>query len=67
MFRLISLLLIGLGGFWVLQNRFKVINVVLGNRVIRKFFVSSLMSLPFVKDQMMKTVFSSNNNTNQFQ
>lgn len=67
MFRLISLILVGLGGYWVLQNRFRVINVVLGNRTIRKLFVSSLMSLPFVKDQMMKTVFSGNGNSNQFQ
>lgn len=65
--RLISLLLVGLGGYWVLQNRFRVVNVVLGNRMIRKFLVTSLMNLPFVKNQMLKTVFSGNGNQNQFQ
>ncbi|MDQ0156387.1 hypothetical protein [Robertmurraya andreesenii] len=59
MFRFISILLIGLGGYWVLQNRFRVVNMILGNRMIRRFFVSSFMSLPFVRNQMMKTVFSS--------
>lgn len=58
MSRLISILLIGIGGYWVLQNRFKVVNIVMGNRFIRRFFVSSIMSLPFMRDQMMATVFS---------
>lgn len=58
MSRLISLIVVGLGGYWVLQNRFRVFNFILGNKFIRRFFVSSFMRLPFVKDQMMKTVFS---------
>lgn len=65
MFRLISVLLIGIGGYWVLQNRFRVVNMILGNRFIRRFFVSSFMSLPLVRDQMMKTVFSGQGNSNQ--
>lgn len=65
--RLLSILLIGIGGYWVLQNRFRVVNLVLGNRFIRRFFVSSFMNLPFVRDQMMKTVFSGAGNRSQYQ
>lgn len=58
MSRFISILLIGISGYWVLQNRFRVISFVMGNRFIRRFFVSTIMSLPFMRDQMMATVFS---------
>jgi hypothetical protein len=59
--RIISFLLIGLGGYWVLQNRFRVVNMIMGNRFLRRFFVSSFMSLPYIRNQMMKTVFSGGN------
>ncbi|WP_077213972.1 hypothetical protein [Bacillus dakarensis] len=56
--RLISILLIGVGGYLAFQNRFRLINIVFGNRMIRRFFVTSLMSLPFFRSRMMSTVFS---------
>lgn len=58
MFRFISLLLIGVGGYFAFQNRYRIMNVVFGNRMIRRFFVSFLMSFPFIKNRMMKTLFS---------
>lgn len=58
MYRILSILLIGLGGYWLIQNRFRLVNVLFGNRVIRRFFVTSLMSIPFIKNRMMSTVFS---------
>lgn len=56
--RIISILLIGIGGYLAFQNRFRLINVVFGNRMIRRFFVTSLMSLPLFRNRMMSTVFS---------
>lgn len=56
--RIFSILLLGVGGYLVLQNRFRIVNSLLSNRYIRTFAVSSLMKLPFVRNQMMKTVFS---------
>ncbi|WP_019154504.1 hypothetical protein [Robertmurraya massiliosenegalensis] len=64
--RLISLLLIGIGGYWVLQNRFRVINVLIGNRFIRRFLVSSFMRLPMVRNQMFSSIFSGGTR-NQYQ
>ncbi|MGG0716498.1 hypothetical protein ABE096_02700 [Robertmurraya massiliosenegalensis] len=56
--RLISLLLIGIGGYWVLQNRYRVVSLILGNRFIRRFLVSSFMRLPMVRNQMFSSIFS---------
>lgn len=64
--RLISLLLIGIGGYWVLQNRFRIINVLIGNRFIRRFLVSSFMRLPMVRNQMFSSIFSGGTR-NQYQ
>lgn len=58
MFRFISLLLIGIGGYFAFQNRYRIMNMVFGNRMIRRAFVSFLMSFPFVKNRMMKSLFS---------
>ncbi|MDZ5470999.1 hypothetical protein SM124_04450 (plasmid) [Bacillus sp. 31A1R] len=57
MSRLLSILLIGLGGYYIIQNRFRVLNVVFGNPMIRRLFVRSIMSFPVVRNRMMKSVF----------
>lgn len=66
MFRLLSLLLVGIGGYLMFQNRFRVVNTFLGSRLIRKAFVSSLMSIPFIRQQMMNTVFSGQGNRTSY-
>jgi hypothetical protein len=60
MSRIISILAIGVGGYYLYQNRFRVVNVVLGSTVLRRLFVTSLMNVPGVRNKMMKSVFSGN-------
>jgi hypothetical protein len=60
MSRIISILAIGVGGYYLYQNRFKVMNVVLGSSVLRRLFVTSLMNVPGVRNKMMNSVFSGN-------
>lgn len=56
--RLLSILLIGVAGYVAFQNRFRLVNVMFGNRLIRRILVTSFMSLPIVRNTMMKTAFS---------
>lgn len=58
MSKIISILLIGISGYYLFQKRFRVLNVVLGNTIIRRFFVSSLMNIPAIRNRMMGSVFS---------
>ncbi|MFB6465815.1 hypothetical protein ACE38V_03235 [Cytobacillus sp. Hz8] len=58
MSRWISILLIGIGGFFLFQRRYKLMNSVLAKPLIRKFFVSSFMNLPGVRNKMINTFFS---------
>ncbi|MBU8879384.1 hypothetical protein BGM26_10350 [Bacillus sp. FJAT-29790] len=57
--RLLSIFMIGLGGYLVFQNRYRVMNVLFGNSFIRRILVNSFMSLPGIRDRMMKSVFPS--------
>jgi hypothetical protein len=58
MSRLFSMALIGIGGYYAYKNRFRLVNLVLGSPMIRRWVVSSLMNLPFVRNLMTKTAFS---------
>lgn len=60
MSRILSIFLIGVGGYYLFQKRFRVLNVVLGNTMIRQFFVRSLMNIPAIRNRMMGSVFSQN-------
>jgi len=60
MSRILSIIIISVGGYYLFQKRFRVLNVILGNTIIRRFFVSSLMSIPAIKNRMMSNVFSQN-------
>jgi len=57
MSRFFSMILLSVGGYFAYKNRFRVVNLVLGSPMIRKWFVSSLMSVPFIRDRMTKIVF----------
>jgi hypothetical protein len=59
MSRLFSIFMIGLGGYFAYQNRYRLINVLFGNAFLRRFLVSSVMSFPGIRDRMMSSVFSS--------
>ncbi|WP_338451632.1 hypothetical protein R4Z09_07070 [Niallia oryzisoli] len=56
--RILSIVLIGMGGYYLFQKRFRVINAVLGNSMMRRFFVRSLMNIPAIRNRMMGSVFS---------
>lgn len=56
--RVLSILAIGMGGYYLFQKRFRVINAVLGNSMMRGFFVRSLMNIPAIRNRMMGSVFS---------
>lgn len=64
MSRFFSILIIGSIGYWIIQNRYRIMNFVLSNRWIRSFTVSTLMNIPFIRQQMMGAVFSSKKITN---
>lgn len=63
MSRVLSILLIALGGYYLFQKRYRVINSVLRNPFIRKYAVRILMSIPSVKRMMMNSVFGRSSNT----
>lgn len=58
MSKIISIFLIGISGYYLFQKRFRVLNVILGNTIVRGFFVRSLMNIPAIRNRMMGTVFS---------
>ena len=60
MLKLLYLILIGIGGYYLVQKRFRVLNSILGNRIMRRFFVSFLMNVPMIRNRMTGFVFSQN-------
>ncbi|MCQ6273700.1 hypothetical protein JMM81_01750 [Bacillus sp. V3B] len=60
MSRILSIFLIGVGGYYLFQKRFRVLNVILGNTIIRRFFVGLLMNIPAIRSRMLGSVFSQN-------
>jgi hypothetical protein len=65
MSRLISILIIGVGGYYLFQRRYRMLNVILGNSMIRRFFVRSIMNIPAIRNRMMGSIFTSNNHDPQ--
>lgn len=59
MSRLFSVIMIGLGGYFAYQYRYRLINVLFGNAFLRRVLVSSFMSLPGIRDRMMSSIFPS--------
>ncbi len=55
---IVSIFMIGLAGYLAFQNRFRLINILLGSGFTRKLFVGSLLSIPGIRNKMMQTVFS---------
>jgi hypothetical protein len=56
--RLMSILFFSIAGYFVFQNRYKVMNMILGNTMLRRIAVTSMMGVPGVRRRMMQTVFS---------
>lgn len=58
--KVLSLVLLGFGGYYLFQKRYRVLNALLGNALTRRLFVSTLMNIPGVKSRMMNFVFPKN-------
>ncbi|MEH7441101.1 hypothetical protein V7201_02085 [Bacillus sp. JJ1122] len=56
--KMISIFMVGLAGYFLFENRYRVMNVLLGNRFLRRVAVGSLMGLPGVRSKMLQSVFS---------
>ncbi len=52
-----SILMIGSLGYIAYRNRFRIINLLLASRWLRRVTVGSIMSFPMVKNKMMQAVF----------
>jgi hypothetical protein len=57
--RIISIFLFSMAGYFIFQNRYRVMNSLLGNAFLRRFAVSSLLGLPGVRNKIFQTVFAS--------
>lgn len=55
--RIISIIMIGVSGYFLFQNRYRAMNVLFRSAMLRRIFVSSIMGLPGVRDRLMKFVF----------
>ncbi|MBP2243368.1 hypothetical protein J2Z40_004006 [Cytobacillus eiseniae] len=55
--RIMSLLLLVLGGYYLFYNRYRAMNVLFKYPLIRRVAVSSFMGIPGIRDRMMKMVF----------
>jgi hypothetical protein len=55
--RILTYLMIGLGGYLIFQNRYRAMNLVFKSGFLRRIAVSSFMGIPGVRDRMMKMVF----------
>ena len=60
MLKVLYLILIAVGGYYLVQKRFRLLNFVLGNSMVRRFFVSSLMNIPAIRNRITGIVFPQN-------
>ena len=60
MMKILYLILIGIGGYYLVQKRFRFLNLILGHSRIRRFFVSTLMNIPAIRNRIAGIVFPQN-------
>lgn len=56
--KIFSIFMIGLAVYYLFENRYRVMNGLLGNRLLRTAAIGSIMSLPGIREKMVQTVFS---------
>ena len=56
--KMVSIFLLSFAGYFIYQNRYKVINSILGNALIRRFAIGSLLGIPGIRQKIFQTVFS---------
>lgn len=54
---------IGLAVYVGYSFRYRLLNVIMNNGMIRKFLVTRSLNIPFIRDWMMGTVFNRNAST----
>ncbi|MGG5255055.1 hypothetical protein ACQYAD_16610 [Neobacillus sp. SM06] len=54
---LTSILLIGTIGYTAYRYRYRLLNLLIGTGWVRRIAVGSFMSLPFVKNKLIQSVF----------
>ncbi|TCN22868.1 hypothetical protein EV146_10921 [Mesobacillus foraminis] len=59
--RLMSFFCLLMASYFVYQNRYRVMNILLGNTILRRLAVSSLMGMPGFRRRMFQSVFSGPN------
>ncbi|MBS4191291.1 hypothetical protein KHA94_13965 [Bacillus sp. FJAT-49705] len=57
--RIFSIILIGLGSYFIFQNRYRAMNMLFKNAFLRRILVSVFMGIPWVRNRLMKMVFPS--------
>lgn len=53
-----SIFMIGLVVFYGYRYRYRILNLLLGNQFLRRFFVTSFMNIPGVRTRISNTIFS---------
>ncbi|CAH0269924.1 MULTISPECIES: hypothetical protein [Peribacillus] len=55
---IIQIFLVGLVVYAGYQNRYRLINVVLSNGILRRFLVTKSLDMPMFRDKMMQSMFT---------
>lgn len=58
MSRILSVLLMGFGGYVLFRKRFRLLNAILRNPLVRRYGVRLFMSIPGIKNKIIGSVFS---------
>ena len=56
--KMVSIFMLGLAGYFVFENRYRFMNMLLGNRFLRRVAVGSIMGMPGIRSKMMNSLFS---------
>lgn len=56
--KVVSIFMLGLAGYLVFENRYRVMNMLLRSRLLRRVAVGSIMGLPGIRNKMMNSLFS---------
>ena len=55
--RMLSFMVILTAGYMIFQNRYRLMNLVLGNPAVRNLAVGTLMSFPMARKWIIHTIF----------
>lgn len=58
MSRILSIVLIGIGGYMLLTKRYRILNTVLKSPIVRQYLIKIVMNFPGLRNKMMGNVFS---------